>query len=94
MCFFFFFATYIYKENEPKNEEFFVFANNNNSAGKPLFTYIKHIFTPLCAREFANLISALLNDISTKNFNVLENLFSDNMWCKDSKFMNEVHNQL
>jgi hypothetical protein len=38
--------------------------------------------------------SVLLNDISTKNFNVLENSFSDNMWCKDSEFMNEVHNQL
>jgi len=39
-------------------------------------------------------LSVLLFDISSKNFNVLENLFSDNMWCKDSEFMNEVHNQI
>ena len=33
--------------------------------------------------------SVLLNDISTKNLNVLENVFNDNMWRKDSEFMND-----
>jgi len=39
-------------------------------------------------------LTRTVNDISSKNLNVLENLFSDNMWCKDSEFMNEVHNQI
>ena len=41
---------------------------------------------------FGKLILDLQKALNEHNFDIIEQMFSDNMWQRDEKFMNLVHN--
>ena len=66
--------------------------NGKAADGKPLYKFIGRFYAPMDYVLFGKLILDLQKALNEHNFDIIEQMFSDNMWQRDEKFMNLVHN--
>jgi hypothetical protein len=81
---------FISSNHEHKLLKYFI--NGKAADGKPLYKFIGRFYAPMDYVLFGKLILDLQKALNEHNFDIIEQMFSDNMWQRDEKFMNLVHN--
>ena len=66
--------------------------NEKEGDRKLLYKFIGRFYAPMDHVLFGKLILDLQKALNEHNFDIIEQMFSDNMWQRDEKFMNLVHN--
>jgi hypothetical protein len=83
------FIDFISSNHEHKMLKYFI--DSKAADGKPLYSFIKKFYAPMDYILFAKLILDLQKALNDHNFNIIEKMFSDNMWECDQNFMKLVH---